>query len=175
MAMPSQGGASMMPVVPPPPPAQPTSVWDGVQPKFRFQFEALLKSTKQALQNSHGVVGVEVFENSSSMGKNMTIVAWAQREELQVQGTHEQICKHAKDAINRFSENSQGTYVMGYKYRPFSQTEFGFATTLGGMQDEKQACWDMFTKGSCRREWDCRWQHAACLLPIQVEVRPSQE
>jgi len=176
MMMPSAGANAMMPVVPPPPLANATSVWDGVQPKFRFQFENLLNATKQALSNAPGILGVDMFENSGAMSQNMTIVAWARRKE-RTSIEHEQILKLAKDSIMRAAENSSGAYVMGYKQRPFSPTDYGFSAVLGGMADEKQACWDMFMKGSCRREYsgDCRWQHAACLLPIQVEVRHSQQ
>mmetsp|Transcript_14333 Transcript_14333/g.26603 ORF Transcript_14333/g.26603 Transcript_14333/m.26603 type:complete len:386 (-) Transcript_14333:137-1294(-) len=141
----------------------------GASHNFRRQFEALMEAAKSALHNSAGVVGVEVFEGLTSCGQGWTLVAWLHPEE----SNKDQALQAAKDALMRGAETSENVYVMGYLQKPFTLTESGFTGMLGGMYDESRACWDVFTKGFCRRESICRWQHPVCQTAISVEVRYS--
>jgi len=128
-----------------------------------------MEAAKSALHNSAGVVGVEVFEGPTSCGQGWTLVAWLHPEE----SNKDQALQAAKDALMRGAETSENVYVMGYLQKPFTLTESGFTGMLGGMYDESRACWDVFTKGFCRRESICRWQHPVCQTAISVEVRYS--
>lgn len=170
--MPNNGNVVL--AVPPPPPAPSQDVLASVPNGFRTQFEAVLDATKQALKSNKTVLGVDIFESTGTWDRGMSVVVW-QREDKGGKD-RDQILKLAKDALLQGAANSECVYVMGYKNRHygFTSSEFGFTTVLGGMFDESKACWDLFRTGHCRREWDCRWQHPACKLPINVEIRRAR-
>merc|ERR1719203_546357 len=75
-----------------------------------------------------------------------------------------------KESLLRAAEGSKSLYVLGYKGRPFQPQPSGFVATLGGMEDESQACWGMYEYGCCRQGGTCRWQHPAHTVPISVVV-----
>lgn len=176
MAMPA-----MVPPPPPPGAPPPASVpslagacglcdaiaESGTSHNFRRQFEALMEAAKSALQNAIGVVGVEVFEGPTPRGQGWTLVAWLHSKEG---NNKDQALQATKDALMHAAESSENVYVMGYLQKPFTLTESGFTGMLGGMYDESSACWDIFTRGSCRRESICRWQHPVCQMAINVKV-----
>jgi hypothetical protein len=135
----------------------------------------MLDSTKQALSNTTGVVGVDVFEAPGPWGRGVTVCAWMQHEDI-ASGRQQALERIQKNLI-KSAENSESVYVLGYQSRPFTHTEFGCAAVLGGMHDETKACWDVYTKGYCRRErasQTCRWQHPSPQVPVHIEVRKSQ-
>jgi hypothetical protein len=174
----------ILPVAPPPPPAEaPTAgVMASIPNSFRSQFEVMLDSVKQALSSCAPVTGVDISEDS--WGRGMTITAWMKCEENGNHGRRardrneanfQEIVKLGKKALLASAEKSESAYVQGYKKEPFGFSDNGFSAVLAGMFDSNKACWDMFSKGFCRREFDCRWQHPACHLPIQLEVRPARD
>jgi hypothetical protein len=79
----------------------------------------------------------------------------------------------AKSALFNATNNSNTVYIMGYAAKPFMARSRGFVVMLGDMQDESVACWDLYSKGSCRHDCACRWQHPECLVPINVVVKDS--
>jgi len=183
--MPGQDANEMAAMLPPPPPAPTTGVLSSIPNGFRTQFEAILESTKQALKHNSRVVAVDIYESAGQWGRGMSMVVYTRREDAypKERDAHfktskasiEEIRKIATGALLKGAEHSKGVYVMGYKDKPFTHSQNGFNATLGGMFDSTKACWDMFSKGCCNREWDCRWQHPACTLPIQMEVRRSHD
>lgn len=80
----------------------------------------------------------------------------------------------AKSALFSATNNSNSVYILGYASKPFISKSQGFLTMLGDMQDESAACWDLYSKATCRHECACRWQHPECLVPINVVVKGHQ-
>jgi hypothetical protein len=88
----------------------------------------------------------------------------------------------AKSALFSTTSVSDTVYILGYAAQPFVSKSQGFVAILGDMQDDTQACWDMYSKGKCSRDCVCRWQHPECYMPINVifkeeaplKRRPSQ-
>eukprot|EP00929_Paragymnodinium_shiwhaense_P017118 TRINITY_DN126076_c0_g1_i1.p1 TRINITY_DN126076_c0_g1~~TRINITY_DN126076_c0_g1_i1.p1 ORF type:complete len:303 (+),score=86.05 TRINITY_DN126076_c0_g1_i1:102-1010(+) len=74
----------------------------------------------------------------------------------------------AKDVLLNAAEQSDCTYVLGYKKEPLEMRPQGFKTTLCAMQDESQACWDIYGEGICRRGSSCRWQHPPAFSSFAV-------
>jgi len=83
----------------------------------------------------------------------------------------EQIITCAKHATLCATEASQSVYVMGYKTRPFRAKPHGFGAMLGILQDESEACWDVYCTGHCERGTSCRWQHPPVVKRLYVVVR----
>jgi hypothetical protein len=145
--------------------------------KYRTQLQDFLDTTKQALIEYSSIASVDVFDGSSHWGRGTTICAWMRAEDYSAK-ERDQVLKDTKDLIMRTAEHSNSIYVLGYQQKPFSHTDYGFVTMLGGMNDDSKACWDMFSKGYCRREQSnqiCRWQHPACQLPVNIEIRQARE
>jgi len=165
-----------MPAAVPPPPPAPTAISSLPKP-YQAQVESIVESAKKALSNSSAIASVDIHESSISWNREycqgLTITAW-QAQDIGGKG-RDQILKLAKNALLKGAEHSESVYVLGYGAKPFTTCDFGFHTVLGGMYDQSKACWDCFSKGSCKREWDCRWQHPACQLPIKVEIRTSRK
>jgi len=62
-------------------------------------------------------------------------------------------------------------YITGYAKKPFTTTTTGFITTVGDMQDESKACWDLYSEGMCTRGGcKCRWEHPECYMPVRVVI-----
>mmetsp|Transcript_56466 Transcript_56466/g.104553 ORF Transcript_56466/g.104553 Transcript_56466/m.104553 type:complete len:300 (+) Transcript_56466:253-1152(+) len=85
------------------------------------------------------------------------------------------ILTEAKNALLQGAAESKSIFVIGYDAWPFLQTPYGFSAVLGAMEDERQACWDFFSTGTCSRQGKCRWRHPVCKRPVEVEVRLWQE
>lgn len=62
---------------------------------------------------------------------------------------------------------------MGYTASPFRAKHHGFGGVLGLMNDERQACWDIYENGCCSRGLACRWQHPMSVKRLYVVVRRS--
>jgi len=62
-------------------------------------------------------------------------------------------------------------YITGYAKKPFTTTKTGFITTLGDMQDESRACWDLYSEGMCTRACKCRWEHPECYMPVRFVIK----
>lgn len=136
-----------------------------------------MDSAKEALHNHSSIISVDVFDATSQWGRGTTICAWMRAEEY---GSKErdQVLKETKDLFLRTADRSESVYVLGYQQKPFIPTDYGFVAMMGGMHDENKACWDIFARGFCRREQanqPCKWQHPACQLPINVEIRQFRE
>lgn len=91
----------------------------------------------------------------------------------------EETCQHkdylaalAKNMLFNATNNSTTLYIMGYAVNPFITKLDGFVTVLGDMREESKACWDLYSKGICSRDCECRWEHPECLMPINVVFKP---
>jgi len=113
---------------------------------------------------------VETFKDKSGQGWTIEVLP---KEELKPH--KEYLVSLAKNLIFSATSNSNNVYIMGYSAKPFMEKPQGFVTVLGAMQDESKACWDFYSKGACSRSCECRWEHAECLMPVNIVIkeRPS--
>jgi len=113
---------------------------------------------------------VETFKDKSGQGWTIEVLP---KEELKPH--KEYLVSLAKNLLFSATSNSNNVYIMGYSAKPFVEKSQGFVTVLGAMQDESKACWDFYSKGACSRSCECRWEHAECLMPINIVIkeRPS--
>lgn len=77
----------------------------------------------------------------------------------------------AKSALAKGCEQSASVYMLGYLAKPFTDTVSGFSVTLCGMGDEEAACWDYYSKGTCRRGCACRWTHPSDQVTVSIDLR----
>lgn len=77
----------------------------------------------------------------------------------------------AKNAFKEAAQHSNFVHIMGTGATPFVTKSNGFSATLGEMQDQSKACWDVYMQGACWREQSCRWRHPQCLMPVNVILK----
>jgi len=76
-------------------------------------------------------------------------------------------------AILSASEQSFGTYVVGYKMSPFMDSPLGFSALLAYVDRPSEVCWDILQWGTCRFEGSCRWRHTEQQATLNVMVVPA--
>lgn len=64
-------------------------------------------------------------------------------------------------ALLRAAEESSNVYVVGYEAEPFQSLTLcnGFKARLAFVENDQTVCWDLVSKGFCKRGCKCRWQH----------------
>lgn len=127
-----------------------------------------LTITSSLEENSH-VEKVVAFKDKDRPGWTIEMTA-KEDSELAVY-TEDYLLTLAKNAIFGACSNNDMLYIMGYATKPFTSKEHGFVTVLGDMQDESRVCWDLYSKGCCTRDGQCRWEHPECLMPMNVVVK----
>lgn len=142
------------------------------QKYFTQQVADLATAVTTTLRECSYADQVEAFVNEDCQGWNIEVTA---KEELS--SHREYLTTLAKNILFSGTSKSNTLYIMGYAAKPFITKAEGFVTILGDMQDESRACWDLYSKGSCCRECECRWEHPECFMPIKVvfKARPSQK
>lgn len=135
---------------------------------FRQQVADLAMAVTSTLRSCSYADQVKSFVDPDRQGWKIEVTT---KEELSQH--KEYLAALAKNVLFNGSNDSTTLYIMGYAVNPFITKMDGFVTVLGGMQDESQACWDLYSKGVCSRDCECRWEHPACLMPINVVFKPS--
>lgn len=108
--------------------------------------------------------------NKTCFGWQVVIKLTAERMHLK-----DHVLASAKAAILAASENSQGTYVVGYRLQPFMDSPLGFSAILAHISRPGEACWDLLQWGTCRFEGSCRWRHPEERATLGVMVVPAEE
>jgi len=85
----------------------------------------------------------------------------------------DQLLGAAKDAILSASEQSSGTYVVGYRVSPFMDSPLGFSALLAHVNRPAEACWDLLQWGCCDFEGSCRWRHPESRATLNIMVAPA--
>jgi len=134
---------------------------------FKQQVADLAMAVTATLRACSYADQVEAFVDPDRQGWKIEVTA------------KEELCQHkeylaalAKNMLFNGTNDSTTLYIMGYAVNPFITKTDGFVTVLGGMQDESKACWDLYSKGICSRDCECRWEHPECLMPINVVFKP---
>lgn len=130
---------------------------------FKQQVADLATAVTTTLRECSYADQVEAFLDEDCQGWNIEVTA---KEELIPH--REYLTTLAKNILFSGTSSSNTLYIMGYAVKPFITKAEGFVTILGDMQDESRACWDMYSKGTCCREGECRWEHPECFMPIKV-------
>jgi len=136
---------------------------------FQQEIAAVAKGVTTILQNSACVERVEALMDTGDSSGH-TFPGWT----IQVM-VADDTSPHAQDLLT-LAQNalfgatacSKNVYIMGYAATPFMPRPNGFVAMLGDMQNEAGACWDLYSLGVCRKDWECRWQHPGCLVPLNV-------
>jgi hypothetical protein len=134
-------------------------------PRFEHQIADVVAKLNLALMVESSNVDV----HQDSTGRLVTVWIPAHKSERV-----ESVLGLAKEALTSAAEQSTCVYLVGYLDRPFKPVEQGFEVTLAEMQEEDEACWDFFGKGSCARGCSCRWQHSPSTEQVTVLVRYSE-
>jgi hypothetical protein len=79
----------------------------------------------------------------------------------------------SKAAIVSASEQSSGTYIVGYQVSPFMDSPLGFSALLAYVDRPSEVCWDLLQWGVCRYEGNCRWRHSEQQATLNVMVVPA--
>jgi len=120
-----------------------------------------------------GILGECPYTSKAEATKDKEFQGWtitlSPKEELQSHKDH--LINLAQSALFSASNNSHTLYIIGYANKPFISTSTGFITTVGDMQDESKACWDLYSEGMCTRDCKCRWEHPECYMPIRVVLK----
>lgn len=87
----------------------------------------------------------------------------------------DQLLNSAKAAILSASEQSAGTYVVGYRVSPFMDSPLGFSALLAHVNRPAEACWDLLQWGCCDFEGSCRWRHPESRATLNIMVVPATE
>lgn len=132
---------------------------------YRQQFSAVVAAVKETLSYSDHVLDVQATDGT----QDWSLVLKVRVEDFPYTA---KVLRTAQDELLRAAEQSHCVYIMGYCTKPFEQTASGFVATFGAMADESSACWDIFSKGFCRRQGqgECRWQHPMCTAVVEVKV-----
>eukprot|EP00930_Biecheleria_cincta_P011858 TRINITY_DN11499_c0_g1_i2.p1 TRINITY_DN11499_c0_g1~~TRINITY_DN11499_c0_g1_i2.p1 ORF type:complete len:267 (+),score=39.98 TRINITY_DN11499_c0_g1_i2:136-936(+) len=85
----------------------------------------------------------------------------------------DQLLSLAKAAILSASEQSAGTYVVGYRVSPFMDSPLGFSSLLAHVNRPAEACWDLLQWGCCDFEGSCRWRHPESRATLNIMVVPT--
>lgn len=84
----------------------------------------------------------------------------------------ESMLQAAKVAVLKAAENSESTYVVGYRNQPYMQSPLGFSALLAHVEPSN-ACWDLLQWGTCKYHGRCRWEHPSTQATLNVMVLPS--
>lgn len=133
---------------------------------FRQEVAAIAMMVTATLGGCAYADKVEAFENKGCLGWTIEVTP---KEEMKLQ--KECLLSLAKNALAGATRDSNTVYTMGYAAKPFFSKPDGFVTILGDMHDEAKACWDLYSKGFCTRDCNCRWQHPKCLMPFNIVVK----
>jgi len=136
--------------------------------EFKQDVAELAMSVTSSLNACPYTHQVKAFKTKDYQGWNIEITL---KEDSTAH--KEYLLSLAKNALFEATNNSNNVYIMGYAAKPFTTKSQGFVSILGDMPDESKACWDLYSKGFCCRERECRWQHPQCLTPINVMLKDS--
>jgi len=134
---------------------------------YEHSFTEVVQQVRQIISDSEQVAHAEVSEDAS--GWTLTIKPCGADE-----WQSESLMTLAKEALLDAASSSRNIYVMGYcAPKPFTMRAQGFQATLGAMESASGACWHYFKKGFCRHGDDCRTQHPAEQVSVQVLVESA--
>lgn len=85
----------------------------------------------------------------------------------------EYVLSVAKNLLHSQSSTNEGVYMLGYAAKPFMPRSNGCVVVLGDMVAETRACWDFYSKGSCRKGCACKWEHPKCSMPVNIVIKPK--
>lgn len=133
--------------------------------KFRQEATDVVFSMKARVQCS----GVQVNAEAVFEGCGWTVTVTVKPQDS---WCNEQLLTLAKEALLVAAEQSTCVYVLGHKASAFSASSscLGFSGTLGFMEDESKACWDLYCNGSCARGAQCRWQHPSYTWSVNMVI-----
>jgi len=82
-----------------------------------------------------------------------------------------------KDTLLSSAEQSESTYIIGYKTQPFNYSDaLSFSLKIARIPaaHQKTACWDTYETGHCPRCSSCRWTHPTEMemMNVIVVIRP---
>lgn len=133
---------------------------------FCDQVAELTLNVSAALDECPYVELVEAFKGQDGQGWTIEITPKGH-----LTGCEEYLMTLAKNSLFGATGSSGIPYIMGYASRPFVSRPNGFVTVLGDMQDESRVCWDLYSKGYCTRDCDCKWEHPECMMPLNVIMK----
>lgn len=139
------------------------------------EIHVLVQRVREVLQKSHDILSVNVSE--SSMGGTTSVHAVVRRGSLGavLKG---QTALLLQNTLLATAEQSESTYILGYKAQPFQDTQDGFKATVGCVTalQEHSICWDTYELGFCPRRNTCRWCHPLPkdLMQLVVTIEESK-
>jgi len=133
---------------------------------FKRHVADLAMSVLATLKRSPLTESVEASKEKRHQGWKLEVVL---KESMMTHKDH--VLSLAKDALLNVTSTSKHVYILGDQAKPFVSKSLGFVTWLVDMQDEKKACWSLYTKGCCKRDSACRWEHPTCLVPFNIIVK----
>lgn len=79
----------------------------------------------------------------------------------------------AKRAIFEATKSCKDVYILGHSAKPFIAKPNGFVTLVANLEDESKACWGLYNQGFCNRGTACRFEHPACVVPVNVVIKQT--
>lgn len=133
------------------------------------QVQGIANAIVTALGSMSGVLRTQVVRHDGGW----SVAAEVPASELQK--SRGRLLRRAQQMLLAAAEHSSSVYVLGYRQKPFTESDLGFSATLCDVQDTNAACWKYLETGVCRFQCQgrCHWSHPWCQTMIEVAVLPS--